>query len=265
MSEIQKLQNQAILQYAEENFNMRTHEYGRQDMAGQPSSKRTNNKIDPSRLNQDLDGDGRKGVDCSSLVYYALKGAHFDLNKSADDFTTRTLFIGDKTTNYARQNFDVLPSSSKTDGSLQTGDILMLRMPGGAQHVAIFKEYDSQGRIHFFGAQTSTGPAEVIMTGNKYWDKDTKYLGALRPKEDFILPEFRQKPASPAEDLSSLIQGLMNDKDGSFGKQALAENPHVIEAFDEKLRYKQMQEVTAANTQQEALHEERSVVGRSFG
>ena len=29
------------------------------------------------------------------------------------------------------------------------------------------------------------------MTGDPYWDKRTVFYGALRPKEDFIKPEFR--------------------------------------------------------------------------
>lgn len=78
----------------------------------------------------------------------------------AKDFGTRTLFNGKHITNYAQKNFDVLPASAKTDGSLKAGDILMMTMPGGSQHVAVFKEYDEKGRIHFFGSQTSTGPAE---------------------------------------------------------------------------------------------------------
>ena len=49
-----------------------------------------------------------------------------------------------------KKNFDVLPASAKTDGSLKAGDILMMTMPGGSQHVAVFKEYDEKGRIHFF-------------------------------------------------------------------------------------------------------------------
>ena len=140
------------------------------------SANKSGEKIDPSRLNEDKDHDGRKGVDCSSLVYFSLEGAGFNLKMEAKDFGTRTLFNGKHITNYAQKNFDVLPASAKTDGSLKAGDILMMTMPGGSQHVAVFKEYDEKGRIHFFGSQTSTGPAEVVMTGNSYWDQKNYFF-----------------------------------------------------------------------------------------
>ena len=62
-------------------------------------------KIDPSRLNEDKDHDGRKGVDCSSLVYFSLEGAGFNLKMEAKDFGTRTLFNGKHITNYAQKKF----------------------------------------------------------------------------------------------------------------------------------------------------------------
>ena len=187
---VRERQNQKILDFATANFSSKTHEYGRDDMKGQVANKR-GERIDPSRDNQDLDRDGRKGVDFSSLVYFAMKGAGFRVPNNASDFSTGTLFTGRKLTPYAEKNFDFLPSSSKTDGSLKPGDLLMMKMPSGSQHIVIFKEYDDKGRIHFFGSQKSTGPAEVIMTGNLYWDEQTVFYGALRPKEDFIKPESR--------------------------------------------------------------------------
>ena len=187
----QEQQNQRILDYAMDNFSSKTHEYGREDMAGHRAN-RHGERVDGTRFNVDKDGDGRKGVDCSSMVYYALEGAGFNLEKSAGEFTTASLFNGSVTTHYAKEHFDILPASSKADGSLQVGDILMMKMPSGAQHVATFKGYDEQGRIQFFGSQTSTGPATVTLTGNNYWDNQTTFYGALRPKEEFIKPEFRQ-------------------------------------------------------------------------
>lgn len=56
-----------------------------------------------------------------------------------------------------KKNFDVLPASAKTDGSLKAGDILMMTMPGGSQHVAVFKEYDEKGRIHFLDLKHQQG------------------------------------------------------------------------------------------------------------
>ena len=191
MPTVQELQNQKILDFAMTHFSSQTHEYGREDMAGVIANRRTGERIDPTRFNQDMDHDGRKGVDCSSMVYYSLQGAGFDLNKTASQFTTSTLFNGSQVTEYAKTHFDVLPPSSKTDQSLKPGDLIMLRMPSGSQHVAIFKGYDDQGRIQFFGSQTSTGPATVTLNGNTYWDERSTYYGALRPKENFIKPEHK--------------------------------------------------------------------------
>ena len=206
---VQEGQNQKILDFATANFSSKTHEYGRDDMKGQVANKR-GERIDPSRDNQDLDRDGRKGVDCSSLVYFAMKGAGFRVPNNASDFSTGTLFTGRKLTPYAEKNFDFLPSSSKTDGSLKPGDLLMMKMPSGSQHIVIFKEYDDKGRIHFFGSQKSTGPAEVIMTGDPYWDKRTVFYGALRPKENFIKPEFRLEPQQEKSgDFNTQINGLI--------------------------------------------------------
>ena len=149
-----------------------------------------------------LDRDTKKGVDCSALVWRALKNAGFNIEEKFPrqiSFTTASLFQGRQLTAYAREHFDVLPPSSKTDGSLKPGDLLMMKMPSGSQHIVIFKEYDDQGRIRFFGSQSSTGPAEVILTGNRYWDQQTQFFGALRAKESFIKPEHRIQ----AEDLNN--------------------------------------------------------------
>ena len=145
---VQERQNQKILDFAMVNFSSKTHEYGREDR------KRREN--DPSRYNQDLDGDGRKGVDCSSLVYYSMKGAGFNVPNSVSGFTTHSLFDGRRLTNYAKEHFEFVPSNPKTDRNLKPGDLLMWG-EGNKQHIAIFKGYDEKGRIHFFGSQTSTG------------------------------------------------------------------------------------------------------------
>lgn len=209
---VQEQQNQKILNFAELNFSSQTHEYGRHDMSGRLANKKTGERIDGSRFNIDADKDGRKGVDCSSLVYYSLEGAGFNLQIKPNDFSTRTLFEGKHLTAYAKQNFDFLPSASKNDGSLKTGDLLLMTMPGGAQHIAIFKEYDEKGRIHFFGSQTSTGPAEVTLTGNSYWDKKTIFHGALRAKEDFIKPEFRLKEEELNKSINKPLEQIEPNK-----------------------------------------------------
>ena len=75
-----------------------------------------------------------------------------------------------------------------------------------------------------------------------------------------------QKPQSQADELHAMIQGLMDDHDGSFAKKLLAENQDVVDAFEAKVQ---------ANLEKErgqyAMNEipketvERDVGGRSFG
>jgi hypothetical protein len=37
------------------------------------------------------------------------------------------------------------------------------------------------------------------MSGNSYWDRDSTYYGALRPKEEFIKPEYKIQPEPHAQ------------------------------------------------------------------
>lgn len=156
------------------------YEYGRPDLL-RPGR-------DTSRLERDLDGDGRQGVDCSAFVWRGLKNAGYDVpGENAAAFTTQTLFNGTSTTAYARQHFDVVSAAEarKPGGNLQPGDILMFSSKRG-QHVGIFKGYDADGRIQFIGSQGSTGPAEVTVRPGGYWDgASTHIVGALRAKPDF--------------------------------------------------------------------------------
>lgn len=158
----------------------RSYEYGRSD---RPKLGR-----DPSRLERDLDGDGRLGVDCSAFVWRGLKNAGFDVpGESAASFTTQTLFNGAATTAYAKQHFDVVPAAEarKPGGSLKQGDILMFASSGG-QHVGIFKGYDANGHVQFIGSQGSTGPKQVTVEPGGYWDgAATHIVGALRAKPEF--------------------------------------------------------------------------------
>ena len=159
---------------------------GRQYEYGRPDHPRPGR--DSSRLERDLDGDGRFGVDCSAFVWRGLKNAGYDVRgESAAGFTTSTLFNGANTTAYAREHFDVTPAAEarKPNGSLKQGDILMFSSSQG-QHVGIFKGYDAQGNIQFIGSQGSTGPAEVTIRPGGYWDGgSTRIVGALTPKPEF--------------------------------------------------------------------------------
>ncbi|WP_434630640.1 glucosaminidase domain-containing protein [Chromobacterium sp. CV08] len=190
-------------------------EYGRADMAGRLASKKSGNRIDGSRYEQDLDNDGKKGVDCSSLVWRSLQlgGTRVtDKFPTAEGFTTHTLFNGGhggkhpdaNLTGYAKKHFDLI--QSKDD--LKPGDILMFKGEGG-QHVAIYKGRNEKGEQLFFGSQTSTGPAEVNLSTNPYWAKQP-LLGALRPKEEFFKPEALQAAHQQQAGLSAGKQSLLD-------------------------------------------------------
>lgn len=163
----------------------RRYEYGRGD--GPLKNHSPNGRSDASRTEQDLDGDGLRGVDCSSLVWRGLRNAGYDVGKTP--FATSQLFDGKRTTPYAREHFDVISAADarRPHGALQEGDIIMFRS-GHGQHVGIFRGYDAQGNIQFFGSQVSTGPA-LVTTGTRpggYWNGgDFEIVGALRAKPEF--------------------------------------------------------------------------------
>lgn len=175
-----------ILDAADEHFfkSGLQFEYGRPDVRLKNNSP--DRHSDGSRDEQDLDGDKRLGVDCSSFVWRGMKNAGYDVGDTP--FSTHSLFTGSHTTAYAQKHFDVI---SKADASaahrdLQPGDILMFKSKTGSdQHVAIFKGYDAQGHIQFVGSQTSTGPAPVTMLPNQFWSRDMELVGALRAKPEF--------------------------------------------------------------------------------
>ena len=59
--------------------------------------------------------------------------------------------------------------------------------------------------------------------------------------EDVTAPT-REKSLSQADKFHALVQGLLNDKDGSFAKQVLAENREVVDAFNAKVQERMEQE-----------------------
>lgn len=178
----------AVLSYAREHFS-KGYEYGRGDgnWATDPRKNRSpNSRTDTSRDGRDLDGDGLRGIDCSSLVYQSLKGAGFRWPKGY--LTTSQLFERNSITKDARQHFDVLSPKQGREEAYEPGDILMFHSrKSKGQHVGIFQGYDAQGRMQFFGSQVSTGPASVTIQPGGTWDgKDQILVGALRPKAEFF-------------------------------------------------------------------------------
>lgn len=180
LAKIKAQLNAGVINSAIDHFKPGEFEYGRQD-----TTLRKGN--DGSRFEGDTDKDGKKGVDCSSLVWRALRDGGFDVEQkiaSRAGFTTKSLFTANSSgvtlTQAAKDNFDSI-SVNAQDKVLKPGDLLLF--PG---HIAIFKQYDDKGNIQFFGSQTSTGPAVVTMDKG-YWEPRLK--GALRPSLDFVRPD----------------------------------------------------------------------------
>ena len=78
----------------------------------------------------------------------------------------------------------------------------------------------------------------------------------------------RTKPLSQTDKFHALVQGLLNDKDGSFAKQVLAENREVVDAFNAKVQERMEQERQQTVAREISVQQnpaEREFGGRSFG
>ena len=85
--------------------------------------------------------------------------------------------------------------------------------------------------------------------------------------EDVTAPT-REKSLSQTDKFHALVQGLLNDKDGSFAKQVLAENREVVDAFNAKVQEKMEQERQQTAAREISVQQnpaERELGGRSFG
>lgn len=162
-------------------------EYGRSDLQRPNHEGVANRMTDSSRTERDNDGDGLKGVDCSSFVWRGLRNAGYDV--PAQPFSTHALFNGSDVTRYARRHFEVISAidAAQDNGSLQPGDILLLQdKRTSGQHVGIVKGYDRDGDLQFIGSQISTGPAQVDAGRGTYWNGGRfEIVGALRARPEF--------------------------------------------------------------------------------
>lgn len=178
-------------------------EYGRGDMRLRNNEGIANRTTDSSRTERDNDGDGLKGVDCSSFVWRGLRNAGYDV--PAQPFSTHALFNGHTITAYSREHFNVIPAAdaARDNGALQPGDILLFKdKRSGGQHVGIFKGYDGQGDIQFIGSQVSTGPAQAEAGQGSYWNGGRfEIVGALRAR-----PEFQVRAPLHADETSALAR-----------------------------------------------------------
>lgn len=159
------------------------------------------------------------------------------------------VFIADIGNQYGKKVNEALVeflSKSKEDNGV--------RLPGGRQ-VKVEGKLDMEDLKNF---RMNTAYGVKHPTDARRRDKHI---------EDVTAPT-REKPRTQTDKFHALVQGLLNDKDGSFAKQVLAENREVVDAFNAKVqeRMEQERQQTAAreiSVQQNPA--ERELGGRSFG
>ena len=159
------------------------------------------------------------------------------------------VFIADIRNQYGDKVNDALKeflSQSKEDNGV--------RLPGGRQ-VKVEGKLDMED-LKNFRMNTAYGvkhPTDARRRDNNI--------------EEITAPT-RTKPLSQTDKFHALVQGLLNDKDGSFAKQVLAENREVVDAFNAKVQERMEQERQQTATREISVQQnpaERELGGRSFG
>ena len=159
------------------------------------------------------------------------------------------VFIADIRNQYGDKVNDALKeflSQSKEDNGV--------RLPGGRQ-VKVEGKLDMED-LKNFRMNTAYGvkhPADAR--------RRDKHI------EDVTAPT-REKPRTQTDKFHALVQGLLNDKDGSFAKQVLAENREVVDAFNAKVQERMEQERQQTVAREISVQQnpaEREFGGRSFG
>ncbi|MGN6865403.1 hypothetical protein ACTHTQ_04390 [Neisseria sp. P0020.S003] len=159
------------------------------------------------------------------------------------------VFIADIRNQYGDKVNDALKeflSQSKEDNGV--------RLPGGRQ-VKVEGKLDMED-LKNFRINTAYGvkhPSDARRRDNNI--------------EEITAPT-RTKPLSQTDKFHALVQGLLNDKDGSFAKQVLAENREVVDAFNAKVQERMEQERQQTVAREISVQQnpaEREFGGRSFG
>ncbi|EJM08360.1 hypothetical protein PMI18_00219 [Pseudomonas sp. GM102] len=133
----------------------------------------------PAKGYADADGDGRKEIDCSGLLYRMLKDAGY----SIPYLTTGQL-------NVDVTHFDVIPLAN-----VEPGDIaLWINFHGHTGVVETINSVRNAG--DFFGSQSSSGPKSAKYGhGSGYWPMPEKFL---RPKPQYRTGAQPAPAAAPA-------------------------------------------------------------------
>ena len=159
------------------------------------------------------------------------------------------VFIADIRNQYGKKVNGALVeflSQSKEDNGV--------RLPGGRQ-VKVEGKLDMED-LKNFRMNTAYGvkhPADARRRDNNI--------------EEITAPT-RPKPMSKLDKLEAMVHGLLNDTDGSFAKQVLAENQDVVDSFHARMEERmerERQQTAAREISVQQNPAEREFGGRSFG
>lgn len=195
-----------------------------------------------------------------------------DYDKALDDKVNKVNNVISKITNPDNKKF----LQSNMQAQVFIADI---RNQYGDKVNDALKEFLSQSKedngVRLPGGRQVKVEGKLDMEDLKNFRMNTAY-GVKHPSDarrrdnniEEITAPTRTKSLSQTDKFHTLVQGLLNDKDGSFAKQVLAENREVVDAFNTKVqeRMEQERQQTAAreiSVQQNPA--EREFGGRSFG
>ena len=195
-----------------------------------------------------------------------------DYDKALDDKVNKVNNVISKITNPDNKKF----LQSNMQAQVFIADI---RNQYGDKVNDALKEFLSQSKedngVRLPGGRQVKVEGKLDMEDLKNFRMNTAY-GVKHPSDarrrdnniEEITAPTRTKPLSQTDKFHALVQGLLNDKDGSFAEQVLAENREVVDAFNAKVqeRMEQERQQTAAreiSVQQNPA--EREFGGRSFG
>jgi hypothetical protein len=195
-----------------------------------------------------------------------------DYDKALDDKVNKVNNVISKITNPDNKKF----LQSNMQAQVFIADI---RNQYGDKVNDALKEFLSQSKedngVRLPGGRQVKVEGKLDMEDLKNFRMNTAY-GVKHPSDarrrdnniEEITAPTRTKPLSQTDKFHALVQGLLNDKDGSFAKQVLAENREVVDAFNAKVQERMEQERQQTATREISVQQnpaERELGGRSFG
>ena len=195
-----------------------------------------------------------------------------DYDKALDDKVNKVNNVISKITNPDNKKF----LQSNMQAQVFIADI---RNQYGDKVNDALKEFLSQSKedngVRLPGGRQVKVEGKLDMEDLKNFRMNTAY-GVKHPSDarrrdnniEEITAPTRTKPLSQTDKFHAFVQGLLNDKDGSFAKQVLAENREVVDAFNAKVQERMEQERQQTATREISVQQnpaERELGGRSFG